>query len=220
MRPPLGCGRSGGWSDADRSDRAGPRRDPAVPRARRSDATAHARHRPGHPCATAAADVSRPMHAVGLGALRTGTAPDGRCSDPDARKNKGEAGAAAQRAGRSRRMPRGLQSLDVPPHPYPSVPCRVRSLRGSRASVGPRHANPSDSRHLLGLGQALLRRGKQICWCRSIVGRSPHQDRAKSRLCRRPKPLPFPAGAPALCSQWPGLRPLLQTTVYGRLIDL
>ena len=73
------------------------------------------------------------MHAVGLGALRTGTAPDGRCSDPDARKNKGERWGGGAASWTTRRMPRGLQSLDVPPRPYPSV--RVAFVR-SAAAVG------------------------------------------------------------------------------------
>ena len=38
-------------------------------------------------------------------------------------------------------------------------PCRSMA---AGLSLGPRHANPSDSRHLLEFGQALLRRGKQV----------------------------------------------------------
>ena len=56
-------------------------------------------------------------------------------------------------------------------------PCRSRSLAPWQpsGSVGPRPRIPSDSRHLLELGQALLRRGKQIIGCR-----------ARSRPCRIP----------------------------------
>ncbi len=54
-------------------------------------------------------------------------------------------------------------------------------------AVGQRPRIPSDSRHLLGLGQALLRRGKQMC------GRTHGESRATRLLMGSP-----PAQTPAL----------------------
>jgi hypothetical protein len=63
-----------------------------------------------------------------------------------------------------------------------------------------RSGNPNDSRHLLGLGQVLLRRGKQNMVPEHLGGR--RQDRGqKSPMPAGPKPPTFPLGAPALWSQ-------------------
>jgi hypothetical protein len=95
-----------------------------------------------------------------------------------------------------------LMCLGVHPPPCPS-----RSFAPwVPGPVGRAHVTriPSDSRHLLGLGQVLLRRGKQIFGAGASLG-GRQQDRAqKSPMPQDPKPLPFPLGAPALCSQWPG----------------
>ena len=73
--------------------------------------------------------------------------------------------------------------------------CRVRSLRGGGRSSHVIRI-PSDSRHLLGLWQVLLRRGKQIFGAGATVGRSATGSAPKSPMPQDPSPLPFPAGAP------------------------
>ena len=82
-------------------------------------------------------------------------------------------------------------------------------------AVGQRPRIPSDSRHLLGLGQAFVRRGKQMS------GRTHGEPRATSLLMESP-----PAQTPALfvvsmlATVALDPRPLLQTTVCERLIRL
>ena len=94
---------------------------------------------------------------------------------------------------------------------------RSRSLLGSRAG-GPRHANPSNSRHLLEFGQALLRRGKQM-FDAERMARAPG-PRVELKMPVTPAQAPCPSAVAGALPQWPDLRPPLQTTVYGRLIDL
>ena len=82
-------------------------------------------------------------------------------------------------------------------------------MERSRA-VGQRPRIPSDSRHLLGLGQALFRRGKQMS------GQT-HGERATCHkvihgVATGPNPCPF-CGVDALATVALDLRPLLQTTV-------
>ena len=78
-------------------------------------------------------------------------------------------------------------------------PCRSRSFAPWQPGrSGHVTRIPSDSRHLLGFWQALLRRGKQNTWCRSIVGQSATGIRLNSRLCGRtqaPCPSRWCAGA-------------------------
>ena len=67
--------------------------------------------------------------------------------------------------------------------------CRVRSLRGGGRS-GHVIRIPSDSRHLLGLWQVLLRRGKQIFGAGATVGRSATGSAPKSPMPQDPSPCP------------------------------
>ena len=102
-------------------------------------------------------------------------------------------------------------------------PCRSRSFASWQPA---RYVTriPSDSRHLLEFRQVLLRRGKQVFDCRGAPGssvlRSP-QMAPNPWKCwrRRPKP---PALSPCRRSahRASGLRPLVQTTVCTRLVDL
>jgi hypothetical protein len=69
-------------------------------------------------------------------------------------------------------------------------PCLARSFAPLVTRI------PSDSRHLLGLWQDLLRRGKQIFGAGAIVGRSGNWIGPKVAYAAGPNPLPFPAGAP------------------------
>ena len=81
----------------------------------------------------------------------------------------------------------------------PRRPSGASERQGRDAVAGPGARIPSDSRHLLGLGQALLRRGKQMS------GRTHGEPRATRLLMGSP-----PAQTPALlwcrCSGHGGLR--------------
>ena len=95
------------------------------------------------------------------------------------------------------------------------LPSTLAAEGASERQPGQRHGSragapriPSDSRHLLGLGQALLRRGKQMS------GRTHGEPRATRLLmgATRPKPLPF-CGVDALATVALDLRPLPQTAI-------
>jgi hypothetical protein len=91
-------------------------------------------------------------------------------------------------------------------------PCRSVGATATRI--------PSDSRHLLEFRQALLRRGKQILVPEHLwaVGNRTGTKVAYNR--RTQAPCPSPLSRRRAAHNGRGLRPLLQTTVYGRLIDL
>ena len=109
-----------------------------------------------------------------------------------------------------------LQSLEVPRRPYPFAPVARSSLRGTRSGrSGHLTQIQSDSRHLLGLGQALLRRGKQMsvpnAW-RATCHKLTHEVRS------RPTPALLWVSILATVASDP--RPLLQTTVCVHLVVL
>ena len=86
---------------------------------------------------------------------------------------------------------------------------RELARRALRAGCWQEPRIPSDSRHLLEFRQVLLRRGKQMFGSPGCMSGSPPAGR------RRPKPLSRSGPRERLV-----LWPLLQTTVYERLVDL
>jgi hypothetical protein len=76
-----------------------------------------------------------------------------------------------------------LKTLGDQPHPTAVHACRGRGKRAPGQRHGRRAGRrefPSDSRHLIGLGQALLRRGKQVS------GRRHGEPRATRLLMKSP----------------------------------
>ena len=90
-------------------------------------------------------------------------------------------------------------------------PSWASERQGRDAVAGPGARIPSDSRHLLGLGQALLRRGKQMS------GRTHGEPRATRLLMGSPPAHKTPALLWCRCSGHGGLRSSA-TSANGRLV--